>query len=199
MARINLLPWRAERRARRQKDFYGLLGLSALAAILVAYLVVAYYDGQVEGQRKRNAYLTAEIVKLDEQIKEIEQLDRKKEQLLQRKQVIEDLQSSRSLMVHLFDELVRTIPEGVRLTSIKQTGNILQLEGQSQSNARVSSYMRNIEASDWMSRPELNIIEAKGSDPALPLTFSLTFSLADPNAAESAFDDDQSPAARAGR
>lgn len=180
MARINLLPWRAERRARRQKEFYGLLGASALAAVLLGFLIVSYYNGQLEGQGERNAFLQAEIRKLDEQIKEIEELDRKKAQLLMRKQVIEELQASRSQMVHLFDELVRTIPDGVRLTSIKQAGELLTLEGQSQSNARVSTYMRNIEASGWMREPDLNIIEAKGDDKSLPFMFSLRFRMSNP-------------------
>ena len=184
MARINLLPWRAERRARRQKEFYGLLAASAVVAVLLGFLIVSYYNGQLEGQGQRNAFLQAEIQKLDAQIKEIEDLDRKKAQLLMRKQVIEELQASRSLMVHLFDELVRTIPDGVRLTSIKQTGDVLTLEGQSQSNARVSTYMRNIEASGWMREPDLSIIEAKGEDPALPFMFSLKFRMNNPLAAK---------------
>ncbi len=189
MARINLLPWRAERRARRQKEFYGLLGASALAAVLLGFLIVSYYNGQLEGQGERNAFLQAEIRKLDAQIKEIEELDRKKAQLLMRKQVIEELQASRSQMVHLFDELVRTIPDGVRLTSIKQAGELLTLEGQSQSNARVSTYMRNIEASGWMREPDLNIIEAKGDDKSLPFMFSLRFRMSNPLATKPEDDD----------
>lgn len=190
MARINLLPWRAERRARRQKEFYGLLGASALAAVLLGFLIVSYYNGQLEGQGERNAFLQAEIRKLDAQIKEIEDLDRKKAQLLMRKQVIEELQASRSQMVHLFDELVRTIPDGVRLTSIKQAGEVLTLEGQSQSNARVSTYMRNIEASGWMREPDLSIIEAKGDDKSLPFMFSLRFRMSNPLATKPENDDD---------
>jgi type IV pilus assembly protein PilN len=190
MARINLLPWRAERRARRQKEFYGLLGASALAAVLLGFLIVSYYNGQLEGQGQRNAFLQTEIQKLDAQIKEIEDLDRKKAQLLMRKQVIEELQASRSQMVHLFDELVRTIPDGVRLTSIKQAGEVLTLEGQSQSNARVSTYMRNIEASGWMREPDLSIIEAKGDDKSLPFMFSLRFRMSNPLATKPENDDD---------
>ncbi|MDY0022997.1 PilN domain-containing protein, partial [Arenimonas caeni] len=125
MARINLLPWRAERRKQRQKEFMTLLGLAAAAGVLISFLIVMYYNGQIEGQQYRNQYLRNQITLVDEQIKEIEALDRKKANLLARKQVIEELQASRSQMVHLFDHLVRTIPEGVKLNTIKQAGTVL--------------------------------------------------------------------------
>ena len=184
MARINLLPWRAERRKQRQQEFFAMLGLAAVAAVLVSFLIVMYYNGQIEGQMQRNQYLRDQIALVDQQIKEIEELDKKKANLLARKQVIEELQASRSQMVHLFDQLVRTIPDGVRLSSIKQAGQELTLEGQAQSNARVSSYMRNLEESGWMGNPDLSIIEAKGDDRGLPNMFSLKVTLKNPNAAE---------------
>ena len=184
MARINLLPWRAERRKQRQKEFVSMLGLAAVLALLISFLIYMYYDGQIEGQQNRNEYLRQQIVLVDQQIAEIEELDRKKANLLARKQVIEQLQASRSQMVHLFDELVRTIPEGVRLSSIKQNGQTLTLEGRAQSNARVSSYMRNLEASGWMANPDLSIIEAKGADKGLPNMFSLKVTLKNPSAVE---------------
>ena len=182
MARINLLPWRAERRKSRQKEFVGMLGLAALAGVLVAFLVYSYYGGRISGQAERNDYLRGEITKVDGQIKEIEALDQKKSKLLARKEVIEQLQSNRSQMVHLFDSLVRTIPDGVTLTAIKQEGDILTLSGRSQSNARVSTYMRNLESSGWMTNPDLNIIEAKEGNPGLPYEFNLKVKLANPNA-----------------
>lgn len=182
MARINLLPWRAERRKSRQKEFVGMLGLAALAGVLVAFLVYSYYGGRITGQTERNDYLRGEITKVDGQIKEIEALDEKKSKLLARKEVIEQLQSNRSQMVHLFDSLVRTIPDGVTLTAIKQEGDILTLSGRSQSNARVSTYMRNLESSGWMTKPDLNVIEAKGANPGLPYEFNLKVTLANPNA-----------------
>ena len=177
MARINLLPWRAERRKLRQKEFVTMLGFAAGAAILLSFMIVMYYNGQIEGQEARNTYLQGEIKKVESQIAEIEELDKKKANLLARKEVIEQLQASRSQMVHLFDELVRTIPEGVRLNSIKQTGDALTLDGYAQSNARVSSYMRNLEASGWITNPDLKVIEAKGSDKGLPNMFSLRVTL----------------------
>ena len=182
MARINLLPWRAERRKQRQKEFVTMLGLSAAAGLLISFLIVMYYNGQIEGQQDRNQYLRDQITAVDAQIKEIEALDKKKANLLARKQVIEELQASRSQMVHLFDQLVRTIPEGVRLNSIKQAGQMLTLEGSAQSNARVSSYMRNLEESGWMANPDLSIIETKGEDKGLPNAFSLRVQLVTPKA-----------------
>jgi type IV pilus assembly protein PilN len=186
MARINLLPWRAERRKLRQKEFMTMLGMAAGIALVLSFLIVMYYNGQIEGQMARNQYLRDQIVVVDQQIKEIEELDKKKANLLARKQVIEQLQASRSQMVHLFDELVRTIPEGVRLNSIKQSGQVLTLEGLAQSNARVSSYMRNLEESGWMANPDLSIIEAKGSDKGLPNAFSLKVTLKSPSSEEAA-------------
>lgn len=182
MARINLLPWRAERRKQRQKDTMLMLALSALAAVVLSFLIVGYHNAQIDGQNERNAFLKARIAELDKQIEEIDELDRKKSQLLARKEVIEELQANRSQMVHLFDSLVRTIPDGVVLTSIKQDNETLTLEGRSQSNARVSTYMRNLESSGWMSRPELAIIEAKGFEQGLPYEFKLQVKLANPNA-----------------
>jgi len=195
MARINLLPWRAERRKSRQKEFAGMLGLSALAGVLLSFLIVSYYNGRIGGQNERNQFLRSEITKVDGQIKEIELLDEKKSKLLARKEVIEQLQSNRSQMVHLFDSLVRTIPDGVTLTAIKQEGDILTLSGRSQSNARVSTYMRNLESSGWMTNPDLNIIEAKGANPGLPYEFNLKVKLANPNAPKEGEDGEAAPPA----
>ena len=201
MARINLLPWRAERRKQRQREFYAMLGMAAVGGLLLSLMIWFYYDRQVSGQMDRNAYLEAEIEKVKEQNKEIDRLDAQKDRLLARKKVIEQLQANRSQMVHLFDSLVRTIPDGVVLTSIKQEGNVLTLQGRSQSNARVSTYMRNLEGSGWMTKPDLSVIEAKAAEGqgqaaptsvagrALPYMFSLKVELsspADPNAAPAA-------------
>jgi type IV pilus assembly protein PilN len=184
MAKINLLPWRAERRKQRQQEFLTMLGVAAAAGVLISLLIVMYYIGQIDGQNNRNKYLTDQIALLDTQIKEIAELDKKKEGLLKRKQVIEELQASRSQMVHLFDELARTIADGTQITSLQQNGNDLTLLGRAQSNARVSTYMRNLDASGWMGNPDLDIIEMRGSDPALPNEFSLKVKLKNPNEAQ---------------
>lgn len=182
MARINLLPWRTERRKARQKEFYGMLGAAAIVGVIVAAGIYAYFSGQIDGQNARNAYLNEQIAIVQRQNLEIEQLERKRAQLLQRKEVIERLQAQRSQMVHLFDELVRTLPEGVRLTSIRQAGQVLTLEGQSQSFGRVSSYIRNFEASDWMANPDLVVIDQRGTDRGLPYVFTLRVNLSSPRA-----------------
>ena len=195
MAKINLLPWRAERRAQRQKEFYGMLGLAAVAGVLLSFLIWFYYGQQISGQQTRNQFLEQEIAKVKAQNEEIKTLGRQKDRLLARKKVIEQLQANRSQMVHLFDSLVRTIPDGVALSNIKQEGEILTLEGRAQSNARVSAYMRNLESSGWMTNPDLSIIEAKAEDKAapgassgqaraLPYAFSLQVKLANPAAVE---------------
>ncbi len=182
MARINLLPWRAERQKERKKQFFLMLGMSAFAGLAVWFMINTYYNNQISGQQARNAFLDQEIVTVKAKITEIEALKEKKDKLLNRKKVIEELQANRSQMVHLFDSLVRTIPDGVILTTIKQEGDKLTLEGRSQSNARVSTYMRNFETSGWMTRPELSVIQAEGDDKGLPYTFSLSVTLANPNA-----------------
>lgn len=182
MARINLLPWREERRKQRQKEFGVMLALAALAGLLLWFLVNSYYNAQIEGQNERNAYVKDQIRQVEARITEIEELDRQKARLLARKEVIEQLQANRSQMVHLFDSLVRTIPDGVVLTSLKQVGEKLTLEGRSQSNARVSTYMRNLEGSGWMTKPDLSIIEARDGVAGLPYAFTLAVELANPNA-----------------
>ncbi|TXH72121.1 MAG: fimbrial protein [Lysobacteraceae bacterium] len=184
MARINLLPWRAERQKQRQKNFFMMLALSAVSGLGLWFMVNSYYNAQISGQMERNAFLDQEIKAVEAKIEEIKELENKKAKLLARKKVIEELQGNRSQMVHLFDSLVRTIPDGVILTTIKQEGQKLTLEGRSQSNARVSTYMRNFEASTWMAKPELSIIEAKGEDKGLPYAFTLSVTLTNPNDAK---------------
>ena len=182
MARINLLPWREERRKQRQKETGLMLGAAAIGALLLSFVIVSYYNGQIDGQNERNAFVQSQIDDVKKKNEEIKVLEEKKAKLLARKEVIEKLQANRSQMVHLFDSLVRTIPDGAVLTSIKQDSETLTLEGRAQSNARVSTYMRNLEGSGWMTSPDLSIIEAKGSDKGLPYVFKLQVKLANPNA-----------------
>ena len=160
MTRINLLPWRELLRKEREREFYTLIGGAAFFMCLVVVYIHFHVAGMIETQNGRNIFLEQEITKVEDQIKDIKQLENKKTQLLARMKVIEELQSQRPLMVHLFDELVRTIPDGVYVTSIKQTGTSIEIQGVAQSNARVSAFMRNIDASQWLTEPKLNVIEA---------------------------------------
>jgi type IV pilus assembly protein PilN len=199
MARINLLPWRAERRKQRLQEFYSMLGLAAILAGLVSLAIVLYYNAKIDTQNERNTYLQTQITQLDAQIKEISELDKKKARLLRRKQVIEELQSSRSLMVHLFDEMARTITDGAQITTIQQNGSILSIKGRAQSNARVSTYMRNLEASGWMTDPDLARIEARPGEKGLPYEFNLKVTLKNPNAEPAADDTATGTAGKGGK
>lgn len=186
MSRINLLPWRAERRKQRQKEFGVMVGIAAAAGVALWFLVNMYYNAQIDGQSARNAFLQQQIAEVDTQITEIDALESQRARLLARKAVIEQLQGNRSQMVHLFDQLVRTIPDGVLLTSLKQEGQTLTLEGRSQSNARVSTYMRSLDTSGWMTSPQLSVIEAQDGVPGLPYAFTLSVQLSTPAAKEAA-------------
>jgi type IV pilus assembly protein PilN len=188
MARINLLPWRTERRKQREREFYMLLLAAGVSGLLALFALIGWMGARIDNQNQRNTYLTAEIKSLDKQIEEIKELDKTKSQLLTRKAIIEQLQSNRSQMVHLFDEMVKTVPDGVRLTSLKQAGEILTLEGVAESNARVASYMRNIDTSPWMGRTDLRKIENKAGtkdvDKKMPYVFSLDVKLRKPEDAQ---------------
>ena len=193
MARINLLPWREDRRKLRQNEFYAILVAAALAGLLVFAAIWYQHKLWIDGQVARNDYLRSEITALDEKIKEIEALEKTRSKLLARKAVIEQLQASRSKMVHLFDDLVRTIPEGVKLVAIKQEGEQLTLEGVAESNARVSTYMRNLEVSKWVSQPQLGIVEARGNDKRSRYMFILRVDLKKTPAEAEAADPGQPP------
>jgi type IV pilus assembly protein PilN len=186
MRQINLLPWREEQRQERQRNFLITMALVAAIAAGAVFAVKSYFDAQISGQNARNNYLRAEIAKLDQQIARIEQLDATRQRLIDRKEVIENLQSNRTLMVHLFEQLVRTVPEGIRLLSVQQAGDILTINGTAQSSARVSNYLRNLEASEFLHDPTLRIVEAEAeeTDRELPYGFSVRARLAPPESNE---------------
>jgi type IV pilus assembly protein PilN len=153
--RINLLPHREQKRQARQRQFFTLMISLAVLGLAVIALVHGILAAQIESQESRNRALTAEIAKLDEQIKEIDRLRDQIQAVLARKQVVETLQGNRSEAVHLLDQLVRQLPDGIYLRSVRQNGPKVTVVGYAQSNARVSTLMRNIEASPWLSTPEL--------------------------------------------
>ena len=178
MIRINLLPHRELKRQARQRQFISLAIVVGVLGVVVYGLGHALLQGRIENQESRNALLKAEIVKLDEQIKEIDKLREQTQALLARKQVVETLQTNRTEAVHLLDQLVRQLPDGIYLTSMRQVGIKVTVIGYAQSNARVSTLMRNIEASPWIDHPELVEIKAVPSPAAKELRvneFTLSF------------------------
>ncbi len=161
MAHINLLPWREEQRQEQTRQFVTILGLSLALTGAIIFMVHSVFDNQINHQKYRNKILQDEIALLDESLKQIAELEETKEQLLARMDIIQSLQQQRPQIVHLFDDFVRTVPEGIYLTQIQQNGTKLTIKGVAESNGRVSAYMRNIDASEWMATPKLKVIETK--------------------------------------
>jgi type IV pilus assembly protein PilN len=173
MPRINLLPWRTELRQRRKKEFLVALLGAVLIGGLLAYASKLTVQGWIRGQNQRNTILRDEIAQLDEQIEQIAGLETQRDRLLARMQIIEQLQRSRPEVVHLFDELVNTLPEGVYFTEVAQTSNRIEIHGAAQSSTRVSALMRNIDTSEWLRDPALEIVETVTDGPARMSQFTL--------------------------
>lgn len=161
MPRINLLPWRDELRAQRRNQFYMAMGGAFGVAAVLVLIGILLMNGVIDAQHDRNNLLKEEIAQLDVRIKEIVDLEQKKNRLVARMKIIEELQMSRPVIVHLFEELVTTLPDGVYLTSVKQTGKTLEIKGVAESNTRVSAFMRNIDKSEWLESPDLKVVEVK--------------------------------------
>jgi type IV pilus assembly protein PilN len=164
MPRINLLPWREAERKRKRQEFMLSLGAAIATAALVTLIGRWQLSAAIEHQNDRNGILSEEIAELDKQIAEIEGLEDQKRRLLARMEIIETLQRSRPEIVHIFDEIVRILPEGVYLTYLKQTGTRFEMRGVAQSSTRVSTFMRNIDASQWLAEPNLQIVETRTKD-----------------------------------
>ncbi|MDD2738631.1 MAG: PilN domain-containing protein [Methylomonas lenta] len=173
MARINLLPWRDELRAKQQQDFVASIGAAILATCLVLLLVYMYIEGMKDYQTSRNQLLKNEITVLDKKIAEIKDIEQKKNKLLTKIDVIQKLQESRPEIVHLFDELAKTTPDGVFLTKFVQTDANLTMDGKAESNARVSAFMRAIDNSAWLNSPNLSVIKGQGKNNGEMNDFSL--------------------------
>jgi type IV pilus assembly protein PilN len=173
MPRINLLPWREAERKRKRQEFFLSLGAAMATAGLVTLIGYWQMTAAIQNQQERNDLLTREIAALDKQIEEINGLDAQKRKLLARMEIIETLQRSRPEIVHVFDEVVRVLPEGVYLTYLRQTGTRFEVRGVAQSSTRVSSFMRNIDASEWLADPTLQIVQTRSRDAAIGAEFTL--------------------------
>ena len=173
MPRINLLPWREAQRKRQRQEFF--LGIAAAVgtAALVTLLGRVQMGAAIANQNERNAVIETEIAELDKQIAEINGLENQKRRLIARMEIIETLQRSRPEIVHVFDEIVRVLPEGVYLTLLRQNGARIEVRGVAQSSTRVSAFMRNIDNSQWLADPSLQIVETKGSDQSRGAEFTL--------------------------
>jgi type IV pilus assembly protein PilN len=163
MPRINLLPWREEERKRRQREFGVAVAGAMVAGALVVVLTMFAFSQMIDAQNRRNERLKTEIAALEKSISEIDGLERQKERLLARMEIIDQLQKSRPEIVHLFDEVARQLPEGVYLTGMKQTGTRVEVQGVAQSSTRVSALMRQVDSSEWLSDPEVQKVETTTS------------------------------------
>lgn len=181
--RINLLPWREERRKRLQQEFVAMLGLAAILAVGVAFGWHTIKQNQIEDQQARITYIEKEVAKLEEDIKEIERLEERRKELIERMQVIQDLQGNRPSIVYVFDQLVRTLPDGIYYTSVSRNGDVFQIEGIAESNNRISRLMRNLDESVWFQDPNLQKVTAV-SETSQANKFTLTVRQGTPRAEE---------------
>ena len=190
ITKINLLPWREELRQEQKKEFAMMAFMSCVLAAAIFGLVYFQMQSKIDYQLSRNNFMTSEIKKLDDEIKEIRELQKVRRSLVERMEVIQDLQASRPSIVHLFSEIVSTVPNGVYLESMTQTGSNLLINGEAESNARVSTYMRNLAASDWLKDPNLTVIEIEDITVNRISAFTLTVKQTSPNATGQEDNDD---------
>jgi type IV pilus assembly protein PilN len=190
ITRINLLPWREELRQEQKKQFVMMAVMTCVLAVAIVGLIHFQMQAKIDYQLSRNSFMTKEIAQVDEEIKEISELQKVRRSLIERMEVIQDLQGSRPSIVHLFSEIVSTVPNGVYLESLDQTGGNLLINGEAESNARVSTYMRNLSASAWLKDPNLTIIEIEDITVNRISTFTLTVKQTSPNATDEDKEDD---------
>ena len=190
ITRINLLPWREELRQEQKKQFAMMAVMTCVLAAAIVGLIHFQMQAKIDYQLSRNSFMGNEIAKVDEEIKEISELKKVRRSLIERMEVIQDLQGSRPSIVHLFSEIVASVPNGVYLESLTQTGSNLLINGQAESNARVSTYMRNLSASEWLKEPNLTVIEVEDITVNRISTFTLTVKQTSPNASEEEQEDD---------
>jgi len=174
MARINLLPWREERRVERKKEFLSALLFVVMLAVLSLLVTDQLISGEISYQKSRNAYLEENIAELDREVGEIRDLQKRRNELIERMRIIQELQGNRPIIVRIMDQLVRTVPDGLFYTSVESAAGKITIEGVAESNNRVSSLMRRLEASDWLQAPSLDAVRAAPSYGEQATTFKLT-------------------------
>lgn len=184
MATINLLPWREERRQELKKEFLVVLGGMVFIAVALIFGAHLLFQSAIEGQEGRNAYLAKNIKELESQVTEIRELENKRREMLDRMTVIQELQGNRPLIVRIFDEVVRTIPDGVFYRTLTRSGSSIKVTGVAESNNRISSLMRKLEASEWFSAPNLTSVKADPSFGEQASSFSLSFKISTPSTEE---------------
>jgi type IV pilus assembly protein PilN len=201
MARINLLPWREELRRQRQREFVFILAGAVVLTVLAGAYSWMHINGLIDYQESRNGFLQDEIAEVDKKLKSIQELDQIKARLIARMNVIQQLQSSRPQIVHLFDELVTTLPDGVYLTQVAQRGKQVTLNGQAQSNARVSALMRNVDDSGWLASPGLKVVATRnrGATESEPAAFELVVIQKQPKEEEESLAAAERPGKRKGK
>lgn len=182
MANINLLPWREEERAEKQRQFVSVLGLVVLLAVVVMWSIYSYYGSQIENQATRNNYLQGQIRNLDTKIKEITTLESERKELVDRMELIQDLQKSRPQIVHLFDEIVVKMPEGLNMTAIERKNEVVSFTGTAESGPRISNFMRNLATSQWIAKPNIDFMQDDKDSGAGRKLFKLESKLISPNA-----------------
>ncbi len=182
MANINLLPWREEERAERQRQFVSILGLVAMLGVVVMLSIHSFYSNKNDNQRGRNNFLQGEIRKLDSRIKEITTLETERKELVDRMDLIQNLQKSRPQIVHLFDEIVQKLPEGINMTEISRKGDDVIFSGIAESSPRVSNFMRNLAGSEWITKPDIDDISDEKKSGAGRKAFTLKSKITSPNA-----------------
>ncbi|MFQ3200330.1 MAG: type IV pilus assembly protein PilN [Zhongshania sp.] len=180
MAAINLLPWREDRRQLIKTQFFLVLGGSALLAVLLVVLAMSIVNSAITHQNSRNVYLTAQINKINKEVAEIKNLEARRQQLLDRMTIIQDLQGTRPLIVRVFDEMVRTLPDGLFYTSVSRQDGLIDVQGIAESNNRVSSLMRSLDASPWFADPNLTAVSAASAYGEQASSFKLSYKISAP-------------------
>ncbi len=184
MAQINLLPWRDERRTELKQEFLAVLGIVVAFGAVIVFVVDLFFSAEIQNQKNRNAYLTQNIESLNKQVEEIRDMQRKRTQLLDRMKVIQELQGNRPIIVRILDQLVRTVPDGVFYTELTAVNQVINITGIAESNNRVSSLMRRLDASEWFKDPNLDGVKAQPNFGEQATTFIMSVQLRLPTTEE---------------